>query len=149
MAGWHLEYTIDVDKPHRVVYEKIFGIWRVETAEAYLADYEEEVAPLLRSKKPWVKLCDLSNWKTAYPEVIAIIGRHLKWCQAHNMQWSVNVLNNPATFRQLHQMFDKGGTRDISAVFRTYKEGLAFLKKEGYAVGQSSGGSLRRSLGGF
>ena len=134
MSGWHLEYSIDVDQQRRIVYEKIFGVWRVETARAYVEDYEEQVKPLLRSKKPWVRLCDLSNWKTAYPEVIEIIGEHNSWCRRHNLAWSVNIINNPVTYAQLLRMFDKGGTKDISRTFRTRVEAEQFLREQGFGA---------------
>jgi hypothetical protein len=130
MAGWHLEYDIEVDEENNLVYEKIFGVWRVATAEAYKADFEEEVASI--TDRPWAKLIDLSNSKTAYPEVIDIVGRHLEWCRQHNMQWSVNVINNPVTYGQLLRMFDRGKTKEISKTFRTFPEAEQFLKEQGY-----------------
>jgi hypothetical protein len=134
MAGWHLEYSIDVDLDTSMVSEKIFGIWRVATAEAYVKDFEEHVQPLVTSEKPWVRLSDLSNWKTAYPEVVDIIGRHNAWCREHGLIWSVNIINNPVTFNQLMRMFDKGGTKEISRTFRTRLEGEQFLREQGFGT---------------
>jgi hypothetical protein len=142
MAGWHLEYNIDVDAQNRIVYEKIFGVWKVHTAEAYVRDFEQEVEPVL--DRPWAKLVDLSNWKAGYPEIVAIIGRHLAWCRKHNMVWSVNIIRNPSTFKQLHKMFGKGGTRDLSVTFRTREEGEAFLRERGFTVKSSSGSGTGR-----
>ncbi len=135
MSGWHLEYTIDVNRESRIVYEKIFGVWRPSTAESFIKDHEEEIAPLI--KKPWARLCNLTNWKTAYPEVIDIIGKHNAWCRAHNMAWSVNIITNPVTYGQLQRMFAKGGTKDISRTFRTRQEGDQFLLEQGFHL-QSS-----------
>ncbi len=132
MSGWHLEYSIDVNTEHQMVFEKIFGVWRISTAESFVKDYEAEVAPLI--KKPWVRLCDLTNWKTAYPEVIDIIGEHLVWCRKHNMIWSVNIINNPVTYGQLQRMFDKGGTKEISRTFRTRTEAEQFLREQGFGI---------------
>jgi len=137
MVGWHLEYTIDVDRENRVVYEKIFGIWKEHTAKSYHADFQEEVADILDG--PWVKLIDLSNWKAGYPEVVDIIGRHLTWCRKHNMEWSVNIISNPSTFRTLNQMFAKGGTKGISKTFRTREEAEKFLTKKGYKLRERRG----------
>ncbi|MEA3297174.1 MAG: hypothetical protein U9R56_04860 [candidate division Zixibacteria bacterium] len=144
MSGWHLEYDIDIGITDRIVYEKIFGVWKISTAESYKQDFKVEVTPLI--KKPWAKLCDLSNWKIAYPEVVDIIGEHLVWCREHNMIWSVNIINNPATFRLLHQMFEKGGTKEISQTFRSRPEAVAFLKRQKFLV-RSSGSSARPPLG--
>ena len=132
MSGWHLEYSIDVDPKIRTVYEKIFGVWRISTAESFVRDYEVEVAPLI--KKPWARLCDLTNWKTAYPEVVDIIGDHLVWCREHNLAWSVNIINNPVTFNQLRRMFAKGGTKEISRTFRTRIEAEQFLREKGFGI---------------
>lgn len=132
MSGWSLEYDIDVDETNNIVYEKIFGVWRPKTAESYKADFEEEVQPII--DRPWAKLIDLSNWKTSYPEVIDIVGRHLGWCRKHNMQWSVNVINNAVTYNQLLRMFDKGSTKDMSRTFRSYAEAVQFLQEQGYNV---------------
>ncbi len=144
MAGWHLEYTADVDEQSHVIFEKIFGIWRVETAQAYHEDFQRDVAMLI--KKPWAKLCDLSNWKTAHPEVINVIGQHLKWCRQHNMVWSVNVISNPVTFRHLSKMFQKGGTKDISKTFRTRAEAEGFLRENGFKLKSESGGAAASTL---
>ncbi len=132
MSGWHLEYDIDVDEDNRIVYEKIYGIWRIDTAKSYKDDFEREVQGVI--DKPWAKLIDLSNWKTAHPEVIEIVGKHLEWCRKHNMQWSVNVINNTVTYGQLLKMFEKGATKEISKTFRTYKEAEEFLTAEGYTL---------------
>ncbi|HOD67772.1 MAG TPA: hypothetical protein PK186_11080 [candidate division Zixibacteria bacterium] len=132
MSGWSFEYDIEVDEANRIVYEKIFGVWRIKTAESYRADFEEEVKPII--DRPWAKLIDLSNWKTSYPEVIDIVGKHLAWCRRHNMQWSVNVINNTITYNQLQRMFDKGATKEISRTFRNYAEAVQFLQEQGYTV---------------
>jgi hypothetical protein len=144
MSGWHLEYTADVDEKSRLVFEKIFGVWRPETARAYHEDFQREVAPLI--KQPWAKLCDLSNWKTVHPDVINIIGQHLKWCRQNNMVWSVNVISNPVTYRHLMKMFQKGGTKGISKTFRTRAEADGFLREKGFKVGSASGGSAAAAL---
>jgi hypothetical protein len=127
MSGWSLEYSFDVDVENQVVYEKIDGIWKEETAREYNRDFLEEVEPLL--KKPWVKLVDLRGWRTSYPQMVNVIGDHLKWCKAHNMGLSLNVLNNPSTFRQLNEMFRYAGTREMSETFRTFEEAEKFLKE--------------------
>ncbi len=141
MTGWSLEYGIDVDLPNRIIYEKIFGVWRVETAESYIEDFQEEVVDLI--KKPWAKMVDLSNWKIGYPEIVELIGKHMEWCREHNMVWSVNVINNPPTYRQLHQMIAKGGIKSISKTFRTRVESEAFLMQQGFTV-RSADGLIRR-----
>ena len=132
MGGWRLEYLIDVDEENRIVYEKIFGIFRPETAVAYKEDFEEKVAPII--DKPWVKLIDLNNWKPSYPEIIQTIGEHLHWCKDHNMVWSVNIINNKVTYGQLMKMFSEGATREISRTFRKMEEGEQFLKEQGFHV---------------
>jgi hypothetical protein len=143
MSGWRFEYSIDADVSNRIVYEKILGVWRVATAENYERDFKEEVSELI--KKPWAKFIDLSNWKIGYPEIVDIIGRHLEWCREHNMVWSVNIISNPPTFRQLQQMFSRGGTKEISRTFRTRAEAESFLMNEGFLV-RSADGRVRRPL---
>ncbi|MFH1686156.1 MAG: hypothetical protein ABIE70_01385 [bacterium] len=140
MAGWHLEYTADVDEDNRIVYEKIFGVWKPETARSYAEDFKETTADLVKKKEPWAKLCDLTNWKTASPEAIEIIGKHLVWCRANNMALSVNIIENPVTFRQLHKMFDRGGTKSMSKTFRTRSEGEAYLREKGYKLASDGPG---------
>lgn len=132
MNGWHLEFHIDVDEENQVVYEKIHGIFRPETAASYLKDFEEKVAPII--DKPWVKLIDLTNWKTAHPEGVAIVGKHLDWCRKNNMVWSINIIQNAVTFAQLRKMFAIGGTKKISKTFRTRKEGADFLTEQGFKI---------------
>ncbi|HVP06467.1 MAG TPA: hypothetical protein VMS71_01395 [Candidatus Acidoferrum sp.] len=127
MSTWSLEYSFDLDKKNRVIYAKVFGIWKRETAAAYHADFKAEVQPIIG--KPWAKLIDLTNWKTSYPEVIDIIGQHMEWSRENNVAMSLYVLNNPSTFRQLHQMFTAGGTKEISQTFRTLGEAEQYLKE--------------------
>ena len=127
MTGWSLEYSFDVDVENAIIYEKIFGIWKLSTAESYYEDFKEEVQPLLG--KPWAKLVDLTNWKTSYPEVIKKIGEHLEWCRKNGMVLSINVLNNPSTFRQLNEMFVVGNTKNISQIFRTHAEAQKYLEE--------------------
>jgi len=137
MDKWHFEYVLDADNENGIMYEKIYGVWRIETAEHYNKDYEKEAEKLIQ--KPWAKLIDLSNWKTGSQEVIEKIGEHLEWCRKNNMVWSVNIISNPVTFSQLHKMFAKGGTKNISKTFRTREEGEKFLKEQGFKVRSSNG----------
>jgi hypothetical protein len=125
MSKWSLEYTFDVDLKQAIIREKIFGIWKESTARQYHEDFQEEVAQLI--ERPWAKLVDLSNWKTSYPQVITLIGEHLDWCRRHNLALSVNVLNNPSTFRQLNEMFGVGKTKPLSQVFRTMSDAEKYL----------------------
>jgi len=53
MAGWRLEYDIDVDETNSVVYERIYGVWRVDVAKSYLESYKEEVASII--DRPWAQ----------------------------------------------------------------------------------------------
>ena len=138
MAGWRLEYTNDVDEKNQIVYERIFGVWKADIAAAYKNDFEEAASCLVG--KPWVKLVDLTSWKLAVPEAIDIIGRHLQWCRRNNMVWSINIINNPVTYRQLMKMFDKGGTKGISKTFRTRAEAEAFLREQGFKVRSEANG---------
>jgi len=127
MDGWHLGYTIDVDEKNTVIYAKIHGLWKAETAENYHNDFKEEVEPLLG--EPWARLIDCTNWKTSRNEVTDLVGRHMAWSRQHNAALSLYVLDNPSTFRQLNQMIIKGGTKDTARIFRKREEAEAFLKK--------------------
>jgi hypothetical protein len=84
------------------------------------------VQPLL--DKPWAKLVDLTSWKTSRNEVTNAIGRHMAWLKANNVALSIYVINNVSTFRQLNEMFVKGGIKDIAHTFRTWEEGERFLQ---------------------
>jgi hypothetical protein len=127
MSRWALEYSFDVDEENAIIYAKIFGIWKADTARNYHDDFKAEVVPLLG--KPWAKVIDLCNWRTSFPEVIRIIGEHMSWSRANNVAMSLYVLNNPSTFRQLQEMFDAGGTKSVSQTFRTYADAEKFLKE--------------------
>ena len=128
MAQWSLEYSFEVDPESRVIYEKIYGIWRKETAVSYHDDFREAVKPLIGT--PWAKLVDLSNWKTSFPDMVQVVARHLRWCRDNGLSLSINIIDNTSTFRQLNEMFTGGGTRDISHTFRTRAEGERFLRVE-------------------
>jgi hypothetical protein len=126
MTSWSLDYTIDIDEVNAVVYVKVYGQWTAETAQRYHEEFKRDVQPLLG--KPWAKLVDLTSWKTSRNEVTSVIGRHMAWLRANNVALSIYVINNVSTFRQLNEMFVKGGTKDISHTFRTWEEGERFLQ---------------------
>ncbi|MCD6249234.1 MAG: hypothetical protein J7J98_02725 [candidate division Zixibacteria bacterium] len=127
MASWSLEYTIDVDEGDAVIRVKVHGRWQAETAKRYHTDFVEDMAPLLG--KPWAKIADLTSWKTSRDEVTDVIGRHMAWSRENGVALSLFVIDNVSTFRQLNEMFDKGGTKKISKTFRTLEEAEAYLKK--------------------
>ena len=135
MNGWSFEYTIDPDVTNRLAQVKVFGVWKIETARSFKEDFEEQTVELI--KNPWAKLTDLSTWKIAYPEVIDIVANHLRWCLANNMAWSVNIIDNPATYKQLQKMWARAGTAKYSKTFRTRNEAETFLKRQGFAFGSA------------
>lgn len=126
MSAFSLHFSFDVDLDNAIIYEKIHGIWQAKTAQEYHVAFMDEVAPLIG--KPWAKLVNLSNWKTSYPEVTDIIGRHLSWCVQNGLALSLNVLTAQSTNRQLTEMFGVGATKGISHIFKTMEEAEAFLK---------------------
>ncbi|MBU0984005.1 MAG: hypothetical protein KKA42_09055 [candidate division Zixibacteria bacterium] len=127
MNLWSAEYSFEVDLKQGVIFEKIYGIWKKTTAEDYHRDFVEAVQPLIA--QPWAKLVDLAGWRTSYPDVVKVVGSHLRWCRDNNMALSINVLNNVSTFRQLNEMFSGGGTGALSKTFRTREEAEKFLKE--------------------
>lgn len=126
MSPWSLEYSFRVDADNSIIYAKVHGLWKADTAKGYHDDFKVEVQPLLG--KPWAKLIDLSNWRTSYPDVITIIGKHMLWSTQNGCALSVYVLNNPSTFKQLHQMFSKGRISEVAVTFRTMAEAERHLK---------------------
>jgi len=127
MASWNLDYAIDVDEENAVVHVKIYGQWQVETARRYHEDFKREVEPLLG--RPWARIVDLTNWKTSRNEVTAVIGKHMAWSRENGVALSIYIINNVSTFRQLNEMFVKGGTKRISQTFRTWEEGEQYLQE--------------------
>jgi len=127
MTSWSLDYTIDVDAENAVVYVKVYGQWKAETAERYHEDFKKQMQPLIG--KPWAKIVDLTSWKTSRNEVTTVIGKHMAWSRANQVALSIYVINNVSTFRQLNEMFVKGGTKHISQTFRTWEEGEQFLQQ--------------------
>ena len=136
MNPWSFEYSFDTDTTNRMLYSKIYGIWKIETAHSYVAELKKEAEPLI--KQPWSKLVDLSNWKTVHPEVIKVIGTLNQWCRDNNMEWTVYIINQQVGYGQLMKMFDSGKYRDISKTFRTLKEGEDFLMSKGYEIRKDS-----------
>ena len=127
MASWSLEYTIDVDEDDAVIRIKVHGRWRAETAKQYHDDFVKDMAPLMG--KPWAKIADLTSWKTSRDEVTDVIGHHMAWSKRNGVALSLYIIDNVSTFRQLSEMFAKGGTKGISKTFRTNDEAEAYLKK--------------------
>jgi len=127
MDSWNFDFTFNIDRTNHIIYEKIYGQWKKDTAEEYHAEFVKAVRPLI--KRPWAKLVDLLNWKTSYPEVVKLIGDHLVWCRENNMLLSINVIDNTSTYRQLSKMFSGGGTEAISRTFRIRSQAEQFLRE--------------------
>ena len=126
----NMNFTIDVDIERRLVKSKIYGIWKKETAEAYHTEYVDEVKPLLGGR--WAKLTNLINWKSSYPEIVEILGKHMHWCQENGAEFSLYVIENPVTRNQLQKMIESGQATAITKLFRTAEEGEKFLTEHGY-----------------
>ncbi|MBN2226524.1 MAG: hypothetical protein JW763_04090 [candidate division Zixibacteria bacterium] len=125
-----LNFTIEADVDRRLIVEKIYGIWKKETAEEYHQEFVKTAQPLIAGK--WAKLINLGNWKTSYPEVVEIVGDHLRWCRENGMVLSVNVIENPITLNQLKRMFEHGATAKISRIAKTMQEGERILRENGF-----------------
>lgn len=132
MNFWHFEYSFDLDEKNRVLYGKIYGVWKKDTAVAFSDEQKEIVKPLL--KKPWAKLMDLSNWKIAHQDVISVIGDLNHWCRKNGMEWAVYVINQPAGYAQLMKMFESGKYSDLTQTFRNRDDAEKFLTEKGYKI---------------
>jgi hypothetical protein len=125
-----MNFTIEADVDRKLVAEKIYGTWNVDTAREYHQAFMEEVATLTGDK--WAKMINLTNWKSSYPEMVNIIGNHLKWCRENGMVLSVNIIQNPVTIGQLKRMFKIGGTTQISRIVRTPEDAKKALAEHGF-----------------
>jgi hypothetical protein len=125
-----MHYNIDVDTERKLVITKIYGIWKPETAKEYVEEYQELVKPLLDDK--WARLSILTNWKSSYPEIIEIIGGHMRWCLGHGAQWITYVIDNPVTVNQLRKIINIGDTEKKARMFKTLKEAEHFLSDHGF-----------------
>lgn len=135
MTKWHFQFNIDVDAANQLVYVKIYGIWREDTANSYHEEFKNEVSPI--TDKPWARLVDLSNWKTASDEVISVIGEHMQWCTDNNCVFAAYIIDNPITYGQLMEMVEKGQAKETSKTFRTKAEAEKFLQDQGFTIGTS------------
>ena len=125
-----MNFTIDADIDRSLIIEKIYGTWTVETAREYHREFMEVAGPLTKGK--WAKIINLTNWKSSYPEMISIIGHHLKWCRENGMVLSINIIQNPVTIGQLKKMFVIGGTMEMSRLVRSQEEAEKILREEGF-----------------
>lgn len=128
--SFSLNFHIEANLERRVIYEKIYGLWKKETAVEYHEEFMRVAEPLIKGK--WAKLINLSNWKTSYPEINAIVGEHLRWCRENGMVLSINVIENPITKTQLKKMFTAGGTGPISKLVRSQEDGEKLLTQNGF-----------------
>ncbi len=125
-----MNFTIDLDEERRVVFAKIYGIWKKETAQAYHEEYIKVAQPLMGKK--WAKLTNLTTWKSSYPEIVEVLGEHMRWCQEQGAEFSIYVIDNPVTQSQLQKMVESGSARSITRLVRTFEEGDKFLKELGF-----------------
>jgi len=136
MSTWHFEFNVDVDAPNQLVYIKIYGVWREDTARSYHTDFKKAVTPII--DKPWARLIDLTNWRTASDDVIEIIGEHIEWCRENNCACAAYIIDNPITYGQLMRMIEKGQAKETAKTFRTRQEAEKFLQEQGFTVGTST-----------
>jgi len=125
-----MNFTIEADLGRRLIRSKIYGIWKRETAIEYHTEFKKVVEPLLKEK--WAKIVNLSNWKTSYPEMIEVIGDHIRWCHDNNAVYSIFIVDNPITTAQLRKMIEKSGYADFCPIFPTMAEGEALLRQSGF-----------------
>lgn len=128
--AFSMYYTIDADPDRRLMVEKIYGTWKRETAESYHRDFMEAARPLIGQK--WAKIINLHNWKSSYPEMVEVIGEHLRWCRENGMVLSVNIIDNQITRNQLKQMFRIGNTGQMSKIVRTQQDAEKILTESGF-----------------
>jgi hypothetical protein len=128
--SFSLHFNIEADLERRIIYEKIYGTWKKDTAVEYHEEFRRVAAPLIGGN--WAKLINLSNWKSSYPEINKVIGDHLQWCRENGMVLSVNIIDNPITKTQLKKMFTAGGTAGISKLVKSLDEGEKILSQHGF-----------------
>lgn len=138
---WHFEYTLDLDEKNRLIYGKIYGVWKQGTGESYADELKKLAQPLV--KKPWAKIIDLSNWKTAYPEVFTIIGDLNRWCKKHNLEWTIYVVNQSVQYAQIMKMMNTGNYNSFGRTARTMAEAQKFLMEKGYTIKKESDGIFK------
>jgi hypothetical protein len=128
--SFSLHFTIDADLDRRLIIEKIYGTWKKETADEYHEEFVKVAQPLTGSK--WAKVINLTNWKSSYPEMVSVIGNHLRWCRENGMILSVNIIENPVTRSQLKKMFALGNTGPISEIVRNEQDAEKILAENGF-----------------
>lgn len=125
-----MHYNIEIDTERRIVVSKIYGMWKQETALAYVEDYKEAVKPLLGGK--WARLINLSNWKSSYPDIVEIINELVRWSYENGAEYLAYAIDNPVLLRTLKKMVKIGRTTDTTKMFKTIEEADQFLKDHGY-----------------
>jgi len=130
--SFSMNFTIDADLDRRLVIAKIYGIWKKETAEEYHNAFKEEAEPLIKSGREWAKVVNLSNWKSSYPEMVRVIGQHMRWTSENGNTISIYIIDNPITRNQLRKMFHIGGTGKSSKTVRTPEEAEKVLREHGF-----------------
>jgi len=128
--AFSLNFTIEADEERKIIFAKIYGIWKKETAEEYHQEFKKVVQPLLKDK--WSKLINLINWKTSYPEMVVVIGDHIRWSHENKAVYSVYIVNNPVTRNQLKKMIAHSGYQKSCFIFGSVAEGESFLKENGF-----------------
>lgn len=125
-----MHYNIEVDIERRIVVSKIYGVWKKDTALSYVEDFKEAAKPLLNEK--WARLINLSNWKSSYPEIVAIINEHVRWSYKNGAEYLAYAIDNPVTIRTLKKMVKVGKAMDSTRMFKTFTEADKFLMDHGY-----------------
>lgn len=125
-----MHFTVDLDLDRKVVYEKIYGTWKKDTAEAYHEEFMKVTGPVVGQR--WAKVVNLTNWKSSYPDIIKVVGEHLRWCRENGMVMSINIIDNPITKTQLKKMFAIGGTVKMSKIVRSREDAERILVENGF-----------------
>lgn len=125
-----MNFNIDLDEERKIVYSKIYGIWKLDTAREYHHEFKLVGAPLVGEK--WAKVVNLSNWKPSYPEIVKGIGEHMRWSRENGNCLAIYVIDNPITRNQLKKMFKWGKTEPISIMVKDRSEADKILVQHGF-----------------
>lgn len=128
--SFSLHFTIDAELDRSLISAKIYGTWKKETAQEYHDEFKKVAEPLLGKK--WARVINLSNWKVSYPEIVKIIGDHMRWANQNGNVLAIYIIDDPVKRNQLKKMLSAGGIGSISKTVRTPEEAEKILAENGF-----------------
>jgi hypothetical protein len=124
-------YRFSIAPGARIFVEVCAGRWSRDFTHRYVAEFKEQVAPLLG--RPWGKLCNLDAWLPTEPDAAETLIEFLRWSIESGMTRVAYVISNPSARLQARRIIESSNVALMCAFFAAEGEAMDWLRRSGLA----------------